>query len=191
MDYSRGIHTHRMSKRNLETMQGKCYFIFGVDIRHHARYHLIIKLRRGKSLEEKTDRMKSFFWNVCVSLMMMMTKPTDAWYVQKGQIYHDRGDLYSIRGLSWFGFETQDFVINGLWVHSMTEYLDKIQEVNVTTLRVPFSAEWIFYNFNLYPYDGLVSADPVNQHKPSIDILDTLFQECEKRNITIVLDLHR
>ena len=118
------------------------------------------------------------------------------WKVEDGQIYlqksnNENWETFQVKGLSWFGFETQDFVVDGLWQHSMTTYLDQLQSLKITTLRVPFSAEWIYYNFDLYPYDGLLNADPDNQHKKAIEILDTLFDECEERGIYIMLDLHR
>ena len=74
------------------------------------------------------------------------------WAVENGQIYKTKEDtktLFHVKGLSWFGFETQDFVVDGLWQHPMETYLDQLQSLKITTLRVPFSAEWIYYNFDL------------------------------------------
>ena len=96
-----------------------------------------------------------------------------------------------LRGLSWFGFETQDFVVNGLWVHPMSFYVNLLVENEINFLRIPFSAEWIYYNWDLYPYDGLVSADNENQHRKSIEILDTLVDQLEEKGIFIMFDLHR
>lgn len=96
-----------------------------------------------------------------------------------------------LRGISWFGFETQDFVINGLWVHPMKYYVDLLRENEINFIRVPFSAEWIYYNWDLYPYDGLVSADFDNQHKKSIEILDRLVDLLEENGMFIMFDLHR
>jgi len=127
--------------------------------------------------------MIPFLWNRYLS--------TDAWSVKRGDIYDSNQDLFNLSGCSWFGFETQDFVINGLWSHSMEFYLDRLQEVGINAIRVPISSEWIFYNFDLYPDRGFVSADPSLQNLKSIEILDTLFQLTEKRHILIMLDLHR
>jgi endoglucanase len=133
-----------------------------------------------------------------VCLCFFLFGRTLGWTVENGQIYKIQKledtiekSLFRVKGLSWFGFETQDYVVDGLWQHPMDTYLDQLQSLKVTTLRVPFSAEWIQYNFDLYPYDGFTSADPENQHKKSIEILDTLFDKCEERNIFIMLDLHR
>lgn len=117
---------------------------------------------------------------------------TSSIVLQNHQLYDNAHNAeVSLRGLSWFGFETQDFVVDGLWQHPMTYYLDLLQSDGFNFLRVPFSAEWIFYNWDIYPSNGLVGADPSVQHKKSIEILDTLFLECMKRGIYILLDLHR
>lgn len=115
---------------------------------------------------------------------------SNEWTTKKGQIYLNEKPV-SLRGLSWFGFETQDFVINGLWSHPMEWYVDLLSRLQINSVRVPFSSEWIYYHFDLYPYDGLVSADPGSQHKTSIEILNRFFDLTQEKGITILLDLHR
>lgn len=112
------------------------------------------------------------------------------WQTRSSQIFLNNEQVH-LRGISWFGFETQDFVLNGLWSHPMDWYLDQLQDLGINSIRIPFSAEWIYYNFDLYPYDGLISADPDAQHKKSIEIMDQLFEKTKKRGISILLDLHR
>lgn len=114
-----------------------------------------------------------------------------AWRTQQGIIYDDSNSQFNLSGISWFGFETQDFVVNGLWSHPMSFYMDFMKNNGFNTIRVPFSAEWILYNFNLYPDSSFVSSDPQNQHKKSIEILDNLFDMAERRDMKIMLDLHR
>lgn len=114
-----------------------------------------------------------------------------AWKTQQGIIYDDLNSPFNLSGISWFGFETQDFVVNGLWSHPMSFYMDFMKNNGFNTIRVPFSAEWILYNFNLYPDSSFVSSDPLNQHKKSIEILDNLFDLAEQRDMKIMLDLHR
>lgn len=97
----------------------------------------------------------------------------------------------SIRGLSWFGFETQDYVVNGLWNHNLEFYFTIMKSLDINAIRVPFSSDWIYYNWDLYPFNGIISADPAVQHKKSIEILDRFFDLAEKNNMMILLDLHR
>lgn len=108
-----------------------------------------------------------------------------------GQIADDHNTTVALRGLSWFGFETQDFVVNGLWVHSMDFYLDMLHRHRFNLLRIPVSAEWVYYNFDLYPDSGFVSADPAAQGRKSIEIMDALVDGCAQRGIGVMFDLHR
>jgi len=119
------------------------------------------------------------------------------WKTDNGEIYHKtatgngKWEKTSLSGASWFGFETQDFLVNGLWVHPMDTYIKTLKNLGVNIIRVPFSAEWVVYNWNLYPYDQLISADPSLNGKTSLEILDMLFQKTATHGIGIMLDLHR
>jgi endoglucanase len=93
--------------------------------------------------------------------------------------------------MSWFSFETEDFVIHGLWKHPMKDYMDTLASQGCNALRVPFSSEWILYNRYTYPYEGMVAADPEHQHLSSLENLDDLFDMAHARNISVMLDLHR
>ena len=132
-----------------------------------------------------------FISSIFSLIMIYYIQSIKSWTIDNGIIYDNKHQRFNLSGLSWFGFETQDFVINGLWEHPVDFYLDLIKESGVNTLRIPYSSEWIKYNYDLYPYDGFVSADPNCQHKKSIEILDYLFKLAEERDIKIMLDLHR
>jgi len=117
--------------------------------------------------------------------------PVHGWHTQGGSILNEQGQPFHIRGMSWFGFETQDFVVNGLWKHPMDFYLGVLKEIGVNVLRVPFSAEWILYHKDLYPCEGMVAGDPEHQHKTSWHILEQLFDKAAAQDLYIILDLHR
>lgn len=112
------------------------------------------------------------------------------WTAEDGVIKR-AGETVEIRGVSWFGFETEAFITHGLYSHNMDYYFDKLDEVGINALRIPFSAEWIFYNYNVSPSNGMIAADPSLQGKKCIEVLDTLFDKAQERGIGIMLDLHR
>lgn len=120
---------------------------------------------------------------------LQMKKDTQ-WSVRDGLIFMNQEPV-EIRGLSWFGFETESFITHGLYSHSMDYYFDRLDEVGINALRIPFSAEWIYYNYNIYPDGGMIAADPSLQGKKCIEVLDTLFDKAQERGIAIMLDLHR
>ena len=129
--------------------------------------------------------------------LVFLTSILAWWRSVSGDTFHDGGFVRSdgtpwhVQGIAWFGFETQDMVVNGLWKNSMTFYMDVLKQENFTTLRVPFSSEWILFHFDAYPYDGMLGGDPDRQHKKSIEILDDVFDMAHERGIRILLDLHR
>lgn len=123
--------------------------------------------------------------------ILILFRMSTSWNIGNNEIYSDDGSIINLRGMSWFGFETQDFVVNGLWQHSMDWYLDVLTQHKVNALRIPFSAEWIHFNYDIHPDNGIISSDPALQGKSSIEILDILFQKTQQRGIVILLDLHR
>ena len=125
------------------------------------------------------------------SVVSLLLPVVSAWKALNGHIHTNNGTQVHLRGLSWFGFETPDYVVNGLWSNPMSFYMNTIEQQGFNVLRVPFSSEWIHYNKNIQPSPGMVASDYENQNKPSIQILDKLFDYAEEKGILIMLDLHR
>jgi len=134
--------------------------------------------------------MKNILLLFACAFFKLSSALNSTWKSGQGRLYMDGSEVF-IRGISWFGFETQDFVINGLWIHSMEWYIDLLVDLGINAIRLPFSSEWIYYNPDIYPYDGFVSQDQASQHKKSIEILDHFFDLTEKKGIAVLLDLHR
>lgn len=130
--------------------------------------------------------LKTIFMMCILSIQIV-----NSFYTHNGNLYMDNHEIFNIRGLSWFGFETPDFAINGLWVHNIDFYLDLLQQNQINVIRIPFSAEWVLYNENINPNHYFVQNDDECQSKTSFEILDLLFQKAADRNIYILLDLHR
>lgn len=135
--------------------------------------------------------LRYFFLGVVHGLSSLRGKKTPPQWTQKqGQIYW-HGKTVTLRGCSWFGFETQDYVVNGLYSHSMDYYFDVMKSVGINVIRVPVSAEWIYYNPDIQPQSGMYAADPSLAGKTSIQILDLFFEKARSHGMAIMLDLHR
>jgi hypothetical protein len=65
-------------------------------------------------------------------------------FSRDGGIYDQNGQRVSIKGVNWFGFETPDFALHGLWCVGMNETLDTAAKVRLwlraTTEPPPASA---------------------------------------------------
>lgn len=115
-----------------------------------------------------------------------------SFYIEKGRIYNNiTNGIVSIQGISWFGFETETAVLQGLDRHSIDFYLDILKNHGINSVRVPFSEEWIYYNYDFQPDPIMLVSEPSMVSKKSIEILDELFRKTDIRNITILLDMHR
>ncbi len=127
----------------------------------------------------------------CLWTFATLVSRAPAYHVKDGNLWDNDGKPMRVKGISWFGFETQDQVVDGLWAKDMTYYMDLLAHDGFNVIRLPFCAKWVLYQWEAYPDQGFVAADPSNQHKRSRDILDTLFDMALERNMRILLDLHR
>jgi endoglucanase len=108
------------------------------------------------------------------------------WKTQGHKIYRNN-EVYTLKGVNWFGYDNGCNLVNGLWEHNMVWYLDFIRSNNFNTLRIPFSYETAM---NL---DAKQSAYCLGNEKfwNIKDSLDYLFVESKKRDINILMDFHR
>lgn len=76
-----------------------------------------------------------------------------------------------IKGLNWFGFETQYFNLMCTWQHSIPWHINKIDELSFNYIRLPFSVEFVKKDDWMY--------------------MDEFFDEIQNTDIEVVLDCHR
>lgn len=107
-----------------------------------------------------------------------------------GAIYADDKPFY-IKGVNWFGFETIESVVQGLWPYGTTveDALDLLASYDVNALRLPLALDSVLK-------DQEVDADqtagtPSLKGKSYLSVLDYVIGEARKRNMLVVLDNHR
>lgn len=114
--------------------------------------------------------------------------PALAYSVVKGRIVDGRNQPVQLRGLNWFGFETDTLAPHGLWARNWKEQLDQMQALGVNALRVPLCPEAI-HGGKVNGIDGKLNPDLVG--KNSAELLDTFVAELDRRKIYVLLDHHR
>ena len=101
-------------------------------------------------------------------------------------------ERFHLKGLNWFGFETSDYVVHGLWQVSMDSLFDFITKNKFNAIRIPFSVE-LALNPLTKPKSTTISyklnMDLIN--KTALEILDLLIDKAANRGIVILLDQHR
>lgn len=114
--------------------------------------------------------------------------PAHAFQVSNGQILTDAGQRVTLRGANWFGFETETRVVHGLWARNWKQMLDQMQAAGLNALRIPICP-------------GVLRGDAVNsidysrngdlQGLDSLQVLDALVAELDRRGMYVLIDHHR
>lgn len=109
-------------------------------------------------------------------------------HVLSNGLYYGKQE-YNIRGINWFGMETNCRCPHGLWVHSTEYYMDLMRNQGFNSIRIPFSFE---YTQSLdSPMDGYcLGADPFVINMTERQYLHHLFYHANLRGMTILLDFH-
>jgi cellulase/cellobiase CelA1/aryl-phospho-beta-D-glucosidase BglC (GH1 family) len=104
------------------------------------------------------------------------------------QIVDAAGNSVRITGINWFGFETSNQVVHGLWARGYKSVLDQIKSLGFNTLRIPYSNAMLragaatgSINFALNP--DLQGLTP-------LQCLDKVIDYCGQIGLRIFLDRH-
>lgn len=113
------------------------------------------------------------------------------WHTSGRRILDAAGQPVRIAGINWFGFETGNHVVHGLWTRDYKSMLDQIGSLGYNTLRLPFSDDIL--EPGTLP-DGISFADGRNadlQGLTSLQVLDRIVAYAGQAGLKIVLDRHR
>ncbi|HEX5739013.1 MAG TPA: glycoside hydrolase family 5 protein, partial [Hydrogenophaga sp.] len=122
------------------------------------------------------------------TLVAAACNPAYAFSVSGGQIYDNDGARVTLKGVNWFGFETETRVVHGLWARNWKEMLDQMQSAGFNAVRLPVCP-------------GTLRGDAVNsidygrntdlQGLNSLQVLDKLVAELDQRGMYFLIDHHR
>jgi endoglucanase len=111
------------------------------------------------------------------------------WTSDKDRLFCD-GKPVTIRGVNYFGFETETLCPHGLWNVSLDSVLDFVKSSGFNALRVPFSLDFAL-NMKAMPTSINYAANPGLRDKTAGQVMDVLVQECAERGLLVMPDLHR
>lgn len=101
------------------------------------------------------------------------------------------GVPFLLKGVNWFGFETETFCPHGLWQTSMDYLLNFLKKEKVNAIRVPISVEAALSLDKRRPTGIDFRLNPDLQGKTSGEVLDILVKKCRQRGILIMPSMHR
>lgn len=111
-------------------------------------------------------------------------------YAKNTGLYLDDKKI-KLKGVNIFGFETEVYCLHGLWQVSLKSLLDFIQNNNFNAVRLPVSMELIFGLDTLKCKSINTSVNPELKDITAGKLLDLVIDECHKRNILVMPDIHR
>src|SRR5712671_4989525 len=68
---------------------------------------------------------------------------TGYWHTSGNQIVDSSGYVVRLAGINWYGFETTDQVVHGLWAQDYHAILKAIKNNGYNTIRLPYSDQMV------------------------------------------------
>ncbi|SEE20026.1 endoglucanase [Streptomyces misionensis] len=113
------------------------------------------------------------------------------WHTSGRQIVDANGNPVRIAGINWFGFETSNHVVHGLWSRDYKSMLDQISSLGYNTLRIPYSDD-IFKSGTMPESIDFSSGKNADlQGLDSLGVLDKIVDYSGRIGLKVILDRHR
>ncbi|MDN3355759.1 cellulase family glycosylhydrolase [Actinomadura sp. DC4] len=113
------------------------------------------------------------------------------WHTGGRQILDASGHPVRIAGINWFGFETANYVVHGLWSRDYKDLLNQVKSLGYNTLRLPYSDD-IFKPGtvpNSIDFSSGKNADL--QGLTSLQVMDHIVGYAGSVGLRVILDRHR
>jgi endoglucanase len=119
---------------------------------------------------------------------------TGYWHTSGNQILDSSGHIVRIAGVNWYGFETTDEVVHGLWAQDYKYILNAIKSNGYNVIRMPMSNQMVETpivptNISYHNASGPINTDL--QGLNSLQILDKVVTYAGQIGLHIILDNHR
>lgn len=112
------------------------------------------------------------------------------WHTSGRQILDAAGAPVRIAGVNWFGFETANHVVHGLWARDYKSMIDQMKSLGYNTIRMPYSDDILKPG----TMPDSISHDGKNtdlRGLTSLQVLDKIVAYAGQSGLKIVLDRHR
>lgn len=112
------------------------------------------------------------------------------------RIVRATGETVQIKAINWFGFESTNRVVHGLWAVGYKQIIDQIAALGFNALRIPFAGD----TFSGTRPTGVDFSKPGNtvfqvpgtgNVKPALDCLDIIIAYAAEKGLWVILDHHR
>ncbi|EFA79090.1 hypothetical protein PPL_07915 [Heterostelium album PN500] len=98
--------------------------------------------------------------------------------------------VFKLKGVNWFGCETETSVVHGLWSRDYKQYIEFLSVNNFNAIRIPFSLEMVLKD----PFPTSISISPAMNSDlhglRSLSVLDIIIEAAGEKGMLVLLDLH-
>jgi len=121
------------------------------------------------------------------SICFLISVPAWSYYVEGGRVHDGSGQEINLYGVSWFGFETNNHVVHGLWARNWKDMIEQIKGLGFTAIRLPLCPATL-NNTGVTSIN--YSLNPDLQGLNSLEIMDKVIDELDRQGFYILLDHH-
>jgi endoglucanase len=119
---------------------------------------------------------------------------TGYWHSSGNQIIDSSGQTVRIAGVNWYGFETRDEVVHGLWAQDYHTILNAIKNNGYNTVRLPYSNQMLESpivpsGISFANGGGAINTDLKGLN--ALQVMDKVISAAGAFGLRIILDNHR
>jgi endoglucanase len=119
-----------------------------------------------------------------------VTTPISTPLSTKGsQIVDATGKQVLLRGVNWFGMETDTHTPHGLWVRDYKEMLAQIKKLGYNVIRLPYSVQALRAS-NISGVNFSIGNNKDFQGKTPLQVMDLVIAEAQRQGLLVMLDNH-
>lgn len=119
--------------------------------------------------------------------------PDDDWLSTQGnKIVDKNGNEVRLVGANWFGFNTSERTLHGLWAVNLESTLQSIADRGINVLRVPISTELLleWRDGEFATANVNLSANPDLTGLNTLEVFDRFVQASKNVGLKLFLDMH-
>ncbi len=95
-----------------------------------------------------------------------------------------------LQGVNWFGFETSNQVVHGLWTRDYRAMLAQVRRLGFNTIRLPFSLAAVHSRTPLQGIDFSGGKNAALRGLTPLEAMDEIIAEAGRQGLLILLDNH-
>ncbi|MFF9174309.1 cellulase family glycosylhydrolase [Streptomyces sp. NPDC014793] len=113
------------------------------------------------------------------------------WHTSGRQILDAAGQPVRVAGINWFGFETGNHVVHGLWSRDYKSMIDQMRSLGYNTIRLPYSDDVLKSGTMPESIDFSGGKNADLQGLTSLQVMDRIVAYAGQDGLKVILDRHR